>query len=470
MLKRYGGWAVALGLAVVSIAFVAWTRMQPEYDAYGWLVWGRQALHGNLNTNGAPSWKPLTFLFTFPYALAGSAQPWLWMVTAVAAALSASVFAARIAYRLSGPCPGRPYAPFIAAAFAAVGVLGIGGYWPQILISSSDPMIVALCLAAIDCHLHGRRRLAFVALVLAALGRPEAWLFTGLYGVWVWRADPRARALVVAGLALVPALWFGISALTAKSWLQAGDLALNNSTALRGDVISGVLDRLSGLYELPMQLAAALGLGFAIARRDRAVLVLAAAAVTWVAVEIAFAFHGWPAQSRYLLEPAAVLVVIAGTGVARLIAAVPAPAAPLRWAGVVPVVILLAALVPVVHDRISVARAAINQRRHAGILIGRLEDLIDEVGGAGRIRACGQPTSLVGYQSTLAFELGMNVGYVGHKPGKAIHQGEPIVLFKPHDLGWEVRPIHMLSRDRVACDRLRADSPFGQPSATTRQT
>ena len=467
MLKRCRGWVVALALTLVSIGFVAWTRMQPEYDAYGWLVWGRQALHGNLNTNGAPSWKPLTFLFTFPYALAGSAQPSLWMVTAVAAALSAAVFAARIVLRLSGPCPGRPYAPYVAAAFAGVAVLGIGGYWPQVLISSSDPMIVALCLAAIDCHLHGRVRLAFVALVLAALGRPEAWLFTGLYGVWLWRADPRARALVVAGLALVAALWFGVSALTAKSWLRAGDLALGNSTALRGDAITGVLRRFRDLYELPMQLAAAAGLGFAIARRDRAVLVLAAAGVTWVAIEIAFAYHGWPAQSRYLLEPAAVLVVIAATGVARLIAAVPAPSRPLRWSGVVPVAILLAALVPVAHSRIGVARAAIDQRRHAGILISRLEAVIDQVGGAARIRACGQPTSLVGFQSTLAWELGMNVGYVGHKPGKAIHQDAPIVLFKPHDLGWEVRPIHMLSRDRVACDRLRADTTFGQPAAAT---
>jgi hypothetical protein len=467
MLRRCGGWAVALALTLVSIGFVAWTRMQPEYDAYGWLDWGRQALHGNLNTNGAPSWKPLTFIFTFPYALAGSAQPWLWMVTAVAAALSAGVFAARIAYRLSGPCPDRPYAPYVAAAFAGVGVLGIGGFWPQVLISSSDPMIVALCLAAIDCHLHGRGRWAFAALVLAALGRPEAWLFTGLYGVWMWRVDPRGRALVVAGLALVPALWFGVSALTAKSWLRAGDLALNNSTALHGNAISGVFSRFRGLYELPMQLAAAVGLGFAIARRDRAILVLAAAGITWVAVEIAFAYHGWPAQSRYLLEPAAVLVLIASTGVARLIAAVPLPSRPLRWAGVIPVVILFAALVPVVHNRIGVAHAAIDQRRHAGVLISRLEAVIDQV-GAGRIRACGQPTSLVGFQSTLAYDLGMNVGYVGHKPGKAIQQGEPIVLFKPHDLGWEVRPIHMLSRDRAICDRLRTDTTFGQtPAATT---
>ena len=46
--------------------------MRPGFDAYGWLVWGRQTLHGNLNTDGAPSWKPLTFLFTLPYSLGGT--------------------------------------------------------------------------------------------------------------------------------------------------------------------------------------------------------------------------------------------------------------------------------------------------------------------------------------------------------------------------------------------------------------
>src|SRR5690242_8396324 len=120
LLSRYRWWVVAVLLVLVSIAFVVLTRMRPEYDAYGWLVWGRQALHGNLNTDGAPSWKPLTFVFTFPYALAGSGQPFLWMVTAVAGALAGSVFAARLAYRLTGPCPERPYAPYIAGAFAGL--------------------------------------------------------------------------------------------------------------------------------------------------------------------------------------------------------------------------------------------------------------------------------------------------------------------------------------------------------------
>src|SRR6516165_4805994 len=75
--------------AVVVAAAVAWVELtdtRPAYDAFGWLVWGRQVLHWNLNTDGAPSWKPLTFLFTLPYAFAGRGQVWLWMVTAVVGA------------------------------------------------------------------------------------------------------------------------------------------------------------------------------------------------------------------------------------------------------------------------------------------------------------------------------------------------------------------------------------------------
>ena len=53
-----------------------------------------------LDTNGAPSWKPLPFLFTVPYALFGHYQLWLWMVTSVAVSLSGAAFAWRIAFNL----------------------------------------------------------------------------------------------------------------------------------------------------------------------------------------------------------------------------------------------------------------------------------------------------------------------------------------------------------------------------------
>jgi hypothetical protein len=84
-----------------SVLFVVLVGMRPSYDPYGWLVWGRQVLHWNLNTDGAPSWKPLTFLFTLPYALFGRASVYMWMVTSVAGTMAGAVLAARIAFRIT---------------------------------------------------------------------------------------------------------------------------------------------------------------------------------------------------------------------------------------------------------------------------------------------------------------------------------------------------------------------------------
>ena len=90
---------------------------------------------------------------------------------------------------------------------------------------------------------------------------------------------------------------------------------------LRHHEITGVLDRFADLYELPMQLAALVGIALAAVRRERTVLMLTAAAVAWLVIEIAFAFRGLPATPRYMVEPAAVMVVLAGVGVARLLGA-----------------------------------------------------------------------------------------------------------------------------------------------------
>src|SRR5206468_942999 len=49
----------------------------------------------------------------------------------------------------------------------------------------------------------------FMLVLLAALLRPESWPFLLVSAVLAWRRGRGARALVVAGLALVPVLWFG---------------------------------------------------------------------------------------------------------------------------------------------------------------------------------------------------------------------------------------------------------------------
>jgi len=441
------------------------TDMRPAYDAFGWLVWGHQALHGTLNTNGAPSWKPLAFLFTFPYALFAT-QMRLWMITSVAGALGGAVFAARIAWRLTGSEPGRGYARVVAAALAAAGVLGMNGYPSLVLIANSDPMVVTLCLAAIDAHLSDRPRLAFWALVLAALGRPEAWPFAGGYAIWLWRELPssRARLVTVAGVVLIPLLWFGVPALTAKSWFIAGDVALNPRDELHGNQLSGFANLYLSLYPLAVQVAVLVAVIWAVIRRDRTALVLVAAALLWDVIEFAFILHKWPAENRYLAEPAAVMLVLAAAAVGRLLSLERGPRLLVRAGAVLALAALILAVIPTAEHRVSAARAAILQRHRDATRLDRLQDMIARLGGPSRIRSCGQPTSLVGLESAMAYELNMNVGDVGHKPGKQIHGHLPIVYFEPVDLGWEVRTFHVRARKVIRCEHLLVDTATGPAS------
>jgi hypothetical protein len=477
--RSWAGWswrpavwtAVAVAAIAGAIVFVAATGMRPGYDPFGWMVWGQQVLHGSLNTSGAPSWKPLTFIFTLPYALFGHTQVWLWSVTSVTATIAAGVFAGRVAYRLTGPVlPSRRFAPFVGGAFAGVAIMGIQT-WPHlVLIANSDQLVVALLLAAIDAHLGRHPRLAFVALLFACLDRPESWPFAVLYGAWLFWKDPGARIGVVVGILVIPAAWFIVPGLTSKSAFSAGDLALNQHTAIHGSKFVGVLRRWRNLYELPMQLAFLAGVAVAIWRRDRQVLGVAAAALLWVAVEIAFALHGWSAASRYLIEPAAACIVIAGALVGQLLGGAPwasergAPAwleQVLRWGGPILVVVLGVSLIGAaklrVHDwRVDLPLAHANGRANR-----RLVGVVDQIGGGAAVRACGKPATIPGTQAGLAWAVGLNVGDVSNHIGRAIHKGKPVVAFSPHDHGWHVRVYNQPAAQAARCARLRANTAEG---------
>ena len=463
LLRRYPGWSAGAALLAFSVVVVLVARTRPGYDPYGWLVWGKQTLHWNLDTNGAPSWKPLAYVFTVPYALVGHYQMWLWMFTSVTVSLSAVVFAARIAYRLTAAPADRRYAAVAAAVFAGLGVLGIRDYTHFILSAQSDTMIVALCLGAIDCHLSHRPRLAFALGVLGSLGRPEVWPFLGLYTVWAWRKVPSMRRLIVGGLLVLPVFWFGITAFTSKSPFTAGNLAFNSPRALHGNKIYGVIDRFLDLHEWPLQVAALLAFVHAAYRRERATVAIGLAAIVWVLVEIAFALHGWPAVPRYLFEPTAVVAVLAGIGVGRLLA-VPArlPSAPQwarsarRWAGVVIPVALVGSLVPAAASRIRIEHKDLTHERARTTEINRLHSVISQLGGPARVLRCGQPQIPIQFQSILAWNLGVNVGILYYNPNPSKTVKKPVVLFEPHGVGWKVRTANATG----SCAGLAAQTPL----------
>lgn len=457
--------AVAVVLVAISVIWIVATDLRPSYDPFGWLDWGQQVLSGNFNTNGAPSWKPLTFIFTLPYGLFGrNPQMWLWMITATASALAGSVVAGRLSYELTGPTPGRPWAPWAAALFAGIGLLGMTGYSQLIMIANSDPMIVTLCLLGVYWTLHRRLRLAFLALVFASLGRPEVWAFTGLFAVWAWFAQPdwRTRLLLFCGCLFVPLAWFIVPGLTSASWLHPGALAMGSHRAIHGSKIVGVFDRTRQLFAVPVQLAIAFALAFAVIRRERRWLWVAGAALLWILIELAFAYHGWSAVIRYLVEPGALLIVLAGAAIGRLLGWIPPGPRVLRLAPFVLILALLVGLIPGARFRARVVRYEIRVDRHAANELNRLEGVI-ATEGAAKMKSCGQPATLLGYQSELAWAIGMNVGNVSFRPGKSIAAGKPVTEIKPHDGGWQIRLFHTAPANVARCKDLRRDTAFGGP-------
>ncbi len=209
---------------------------------------------------------------------------------------------------------------------------------------------------------------------------------------------------------------------------------------------------------MPIKVAVGCAVLLALVRRDRVWLMLIALALAWIVVEIAFAYYGWSAVPRYLIEPAAVMLVLAGAAVGRLLAVSPSHSGVLRWAGPVAVGALAVALVPTARGRARDVRDQVINRRHAGVQIDRLHEAIKRAGGARNVRSCGQPVTVVGFQSTLAWELDMNVGNVGYRPANSIRRGKPIVLFRPHHLGWRVRPINVGPAQRRRCAGVSADT------------
>jgi hypothetical protein len=435
----------AMTVLAVSALIVLWAQVRPGYDPYGWLVWGHLTLHGKLDTNGAPSWKPLPYLFTLPYALLGRHAVYLWMTTAFAISLSGSVFAWRVAFVLVAAPGERRCAAYLAGLTAAVALLAIQDFPHSLLSAESDTMVVALCLAAVDGTLAGRYRWAFWLWWLAALGRPEVWAPLGLYLVWAWRAEPRMRVQMVLGLGLVPLLWFGIPALTSKSPFSAATLAERSPRALHGDKITGTIGRFLVLNPTIIKIAAALAAVLAAIRRDRAVLLLSGGVVLWVAVEAAFALHGWSAVPRYLYEPAAGVDVLAGVAIGRVILDLPVVSVRVRPGprgrrarGVGALILVLAfaaALVPVLNGRIAAESKDLRGQRVRASYINRLARGVAHLGAA-RILACGQPNIGVGWQSVLAWQLGTNTGTLFFLPRSETVHRHPIVSMYPRSYGW----------------------------------
>src|SRR4051794_16695223 len=157
-------WRLAGGCVAAAAAslLVAGT---PGFDAWGWVLWGRELTgHGSFSTVAYPSWKPLPAIVDAGWAaISPSAVAGLWLVTARAAGLFALVLAGRLAARLGGRA---------AAVLAVAGLAAAPGWWTMLVAGASEPLLSAHAPRGGDPHPQRRQPHAFAPRVVPGPLRP----------------------------------------------------------------------------------------------------------------------------------------------------------------------------------------------------------------------------------------------------------------------------------------------------------
>jgi hypothetical protein len=405
----------------------------PTQDSWSWIVWGREVAHLDLDTSAGSSWKPLPVLFTTVYSLFGDAAPDLWIMTARAGGLLAILFAFRIAKRLAGWPAG------IAAA-----VFLVGADWLRFMGHGNvEPLSTGLVLGAVDRHLEGHRHQAMVLGALAACGRPELWPFLAIYAVLViWRKEA-SRIVAIALLIAVPALWLG------GDWWGSGDpfhgsnlakgfrkrVVQHRQAALKRDKATRhvVVDRSTGisiehtyrgaivLLIPPAFVAALVALAFAIWRRERTPLLLAAGAFVLFTVIATMGLLGYGGSPRFLFPAAGFVAVLAGVGIAQLMRAAGG-----GWRAAAVGVAVIAVTVPFAIDRGREFQARAREVGLRADLEDQLDRAVELAGGRARVLALGRPRVNSTYAHQLAWDLGVHQSAIGAvKPRNVVFEGRP---------------------------------------------
>jgi hypothetical protein len=348
------GWTLALGL-------VAWAlvgRGLVNYDTLYALVWGRDLTHGTLPDYDialAPTPHPLATLagaVLSVFGATGSINATLVLAFVWLGALG------WITYRLGEAWINRA-AGLLAAAIVLTRrpVLDFGAR------AYVDLPYLVLVLGALLAETRKPRAGAPVLglLTVAGLIRPEAWLFSAAYIVWLRPRDWRLWALAASA----PVLW------ALSDLIVTGD-PLHSLTGTRDT--AQTLKRVTGLDEVPATVPRRIGeilrepvlfgaaggglLALAFLRKR-----VALGAIAGVVALVAFcvlAAAGLPILGRYLLAPATILAVFCGAGAfgwAELPRGHPWRR---RWAWFGAVTLVgLAAYIPAQVDRIHAERNAL---------------------------------------------------------------------------------------------------------------
>lgn len=349
-------------LALAGAVRLAWGHGFANYDTVYALVWGREIVHGV-----TPQYD--LALAPTPHPLAEAAGALLSPLGAGAA--DAMVVLAFLALGAVGWLTYRLGALWFNRAAGVLAALIVLTREPVLSYGSRayvDLPYLALVLAALVLETRRRRAGAPVLWLLAAAGllRPEAWLFSAAYLLWLARGQERRdwRALAVPALiaATAPALWLLSDLLITGNplWSLTGtrDTArvLHRVTGLTNLPVTGAR-RLGEILREPVLIGAAAGGLLALGwLRARAALG-AVAGLLAVGAFALLAAAGLPIITRYMILPAVILAIFCGAAVfgwRELPAGDPRRRRWLLVGGLVAV--LLAAFLPSQLSRLSTTR------------------------------------------------------------------------------------------------------------------
>ena len=380
---RDRGAALKLVLACLALAALAHLLpAAPTYDPWAWIIWGREILHLDLDTRTGPSWKPLPVLLTTPLALAGDEwAPELWLVIAQAGGLLAFAYTFRLARRLAGP---------IAGVIAVLGLLLVDEFIRNLARGNSEGLLVAFCLWAVERHLDGHRRQAFLLGVLAGLLRPELWPFLLAYGLWLMWREPATRGLVVGCGALTLVLWFLPEYLGSGDLFRAASRAREpnpDSAAFADNPFIETFVRAQKTLMWPMLAGAAIALVRAARAGDRLRLALGGIAAALMIAVAAMTQAGFAGNLRYVALPAALVCVLAGAGWVELVRDTAR-----RWgrvAGAVLAAAAVAACTPLVVPFADMLAWDLDVVRDESGAYDRLPAMVAKAGGTEAMLVCG---------------------------------------------------------------------------------
>jgi hypothetical protein len=383
--------ATIVGVAVaMRVVYDPWYM---NYDARYALLWARDVAHGfnpDFLAFAAPTPHPLSTALSalaLPFGTSGS-EVVVWLVMLGFGALVWLSYA--LGARLFNPWVGVVTALVVATRPAIL---------RDTLLDYQDVWFEALIVGAAVLEAGRRRRGVPVLAVLALAGllRPEAWVLSGVYWLYLWRgATPRQRALYAAIVASAPLLWALMDLIVTGDALHSlhgtADLARENDRRRGvGQVPKWTVQYFAYTLRWPLAIGIPIGLAFSWRHRRREGMLPLAVVVAMTAVFAIGPIFGLPLIGRYIRTPAIFLAVFYGAAVASWLLLRPGTRERRIWIGLAAVAAI--ASLAWLPSQVDMLRAIHTRSVREGALYSDLRALAEAPAVRSAVDRCGPITT-----------------------------------------------------------------------------